>query len=34
LGAGGPSTKLRQTPEELRKIPDVTIVPGLARAPD
>lgn len=34
LGGGGRSTKLRLAPEELRKIPEVTIVPGLARAPD
>jgi prolyl-tRNA editing enzyme YbaK/EbsC (Cys-tRNA(Pro) deacylase) len=34
LGGGGRSTKLRLAPAELRKIHDVTIVPGLARAPD
>jgi prolyl-tRNA editing enzyme YbaK/EbsC (Cys-tRNA(Pro) deacylase) len=34
LGGGGRRTKLRLDPAELRKIPDVRIVPGLARAPD
>jgi prolyl-tRNA editing enzyme YbaK/EbsC (Cys-tRNA(Pro) deacylase) len=34
LGGGGRDTKIRTTPEVFRRMPDTTIVPGLALAPN
>jgi prolyl-tRNA editing enzyme YbaK/EbsC (Cys-tRNA(Pro) deacylase) len=34
VGGGSRSTKIRTSPEVFRRLPNTTIVPGLATAPD